>query len=542
MANWNGRSVHGKKLEFFDFLTRLKVDVAIVTETWLTKKLSFFHPNYSCVRLDRESEDAERGGGVMIVVREGITYVELDISTKVIECTGISLRTANGNLHIIAAYFPGSGRRSSWTQFRRDISTVTRGTEPYLVVGDLNARHRSWNCARANKAGTVLSQEAISRNFFVHFPDAFTFHPSGRGRPSTLDLTLSNNLLDMTKPVALDELSSDHRPVLFDVSLSAPIELSAPKFRCYARADWSRFRREMNEKLDLLSPDVTNLNTEADVDAAIEILTMALLDAEAVSIPEIQRKPYQTATIPEETLQLISLRNMRRRQWYRRRDPIFSDIVSSLNRRIRKECDQANFSKFKDTLRTLHDDRDTLWRISKALRKSTKYSPPLRNGDHIIASSAEKAQLLAENFARAHTNQMPDDPATVNDVNNSINYIDRTPLTDGHAWLVRPKEVAQFIRRLKSKKTPGQDQLRNIVLKQLPRKAHIFIAKIFSVCVRLGYFPSSWKHAVVIGIPKPNKDATNAANQSSENCSYSKTSRLLSLTYSQLLTTSASSE
>ena len=230
IANWNGRSVHGKKLEFFDFLERHEVDVGIVTETWLQGKLAFFHPKFSCVRLDRVSVDAERGGGVLIAIRKGIAYRELDISTKVIETAGISIDTADGNLHIIAAYFPGARRRSAWTQFRRDISAITRSTEPFLVVGDLNARHRSWNCARANKAGTILCQEATRRNFFIHFPDNFTFHPSGRGRPSTLDLALSNNLLDMTKPVALNELSSDHSPVLFDVSLSAPIEQSIPTF------------------------------------------------------------------------------------------------------------------------------------------------------------------------------------------------------------------------------------------------------------------------------------------------------------------------
>ena len=512
IANWNGRSVHGKKLEFFDFLERHDVDVAIVTETWLQEKLSFYHPKFSIVRIDRNSDDAERGGGVLIAIRKGIAFKELDVSTKVVETTGVSIDAATGGLHIFAAYFPGARRRSAWTQFRRDISTLTRGTQPFIVVGDLNARHRSWNCARANKAGTTLWQEAIRHNFFIHFPDTFTFYPPGRGRPSTLDLTLSNNLLDMTKPIVLNELSSDHRPVLFDVSLTAPIELSTPKFRCYARADWSRFQREINLKLDLQSPVVNEILSEANVDTAIEFLTTVLLDAEAAAVPEVQQRSYQTATIPESTRNLIALRNLRRRQWYRRRDPIYQDIVSSLNRRIREECDQANFNRFKETLRTLHDDRDTLWRISKALRKTTKYSPPLRQGDNIIASSSEKAQLLATSFARAHTNQMVDDAATVTEVNNSIVDIDRTPLAGDHPWLVRPKEVALFIRRLKSKKTPGQDELRNIVLKRLPRKAHIFLAKIFSACIRLGYFPTVWKHAVVTAIPKPNKDSSNPSN------------------------------
>lgn len=512
VTNWNGRSVYNKKLEFFDFLERHSVDVGIVTETWLQDKHSFFHPKFSCVRFDRVSNDAERGGGVLIAIRKGLKFTELNISTKVIETVGISIHMADGELHLIAAYFPGARRRSNWTQLRRDISTITRRAEPFFVVGDLNARHRHWNCSRANKAGTILFQEAGSNNFFVHFPDSFTFCPYGRGRPSTLDLVLSNNLLDMTKPVTLNELSSDHLPVMFNISLIMPPEQTAPKFRCYARADWNRFKRELNTKLDLLNPAITSLDNFADVDGAIEFLSTTILEAEAVSVPEVRKRTYQTATISDHTRQLIALRNKRRRQWYRRRDPIYKEIVTSLNCRIRTECDQARFKKFKETLRTLDNDRDTLWKISKALRKSTKYSPPLRQGDSIVASSFGKAQLLATSIAQAHTNQMVDDVDTATAVNNSINHIDHSYLTNDHPWLIRPKEVVRLIKRLKAKKSPGQDQIRNCVLKRLPRKAHIFLAKIFSACIRLGYFPSSWKHAVVIAIPKPNKDPTNASN------------------------------
>ncbi|KXJ62347.1 hypothetical protein RP20_CCG019848 [Aedes albopictus] len=256
----------------------------------------------------------------------------------------------------------------------------------------------------------------------------------------------------MTKPVTLNELSSDHSPVLFNVSLSAPAIQTSPKVRCYARADWSRFQREINSKVNLLDPAITTLDSEQEIDTAIEFLSRIVIDAEAVSIPEVQRRPYQVATIPESTRRLIALRNKRRRQWYRSRDPIYRSIVLSLNRRIREECVQASCKKFQETLRTLNNDHDTLWRISNALRKSTKYSPPLRHGDNIIASSLEKAQLLAMSFSKAHTNQMADDPETVTAVNNSIAHIDQIQLTGAHPWLIRPKEVIQIIRRLKAKK------------------------------------------------------------------------------------------
>ena len=70
VINWNGRSVYNKKLEFFDFLERHDVDVAIVTETWLQNKHAFFHPKFCCVRYDRASNEAERGGGVLIAVHQ----------------------------------------------------------------------------------------------------------------------------------------------------------------------------------------------------------------------------------------------------------------------------------------------------------------------------------------------------------------------------------------------------------------------------------------------------------------------------------------
>lgn len=74
--------------------------------------------------------------------------------------------------------------------------------------------------------------------------------------------------------------------------------------------------------------------------------------------------------------------------------------------------------------------------------------------------------------------------------------------------LVKPKEVKFIISAMKSKKSPGLDGIRNIILKHLPRKGHVFLTKIFNACLRLSYFPAKWKHASVIAIPKANKNIT----------------------------------
>lgn len=108
----------------------------------------------------------------MIAIRKGIKFNQVSIATKVIEAVGVSIATDNNQICIIAAYFPGGRRCSDWSLFRRDIRTMVDHDDPFFVVGDFNARSRSWNCEKNNKAGNILLQEATRSGFFVNFPDS----------------------------------------------------------------------------------------------------------------------------------------------------------------------------------------------------------------------------------------------------------------------------------------------------------------------------------------------------------------------------------
>jgi hypothetical protein len=46
----------------------------------------------------------------------------------------------------------------------------------------------------------------------------------------------------------------------------------------------------------------------------------------------------------------------------------------------------------------------------------------------------------------------------------------------------------------------------NILLKNIQRRAMVFLTNIYNSCLKLCYFPKEWKHDVVIPIPKPGKD------------------------------------
>lgn len=512
IVNWNGRSILQKRVEFFDFLCKHNVDIATVSETWLKPSSSFYHPKYSCVRADRRSADNERGGGVLIAIRKGIQFAQLNISTSVIESVGVQIHHNTQPIHIIAVYFPGEHRNASWSAFHRDLRNLVNRREPFFIAGDLNARHRQWNCLRANKAGNILASRASSSSFFIHFPDTHTYHPHGGRRPSTLDLVLSNNVVNMSSLVVVNELSSDHLPVKFNIEVTVPFIHDLPKTLCYKRANWQLFKSTLSDKIDLSSPLLTTIQDVNDIDRCVEFFSTSIIEAESVAVPRVAVKPYDEVELLESTRQLIRLRNQRRRQWFRTRDPFLLAIVESLNARIRDECATARNQRFSNTIRNLDNGAKDVWKISKALRKSVKYSPPLRQGDSLIAAPVEKSNLLAESFAAAHRNPLPSNSTTIDAVAESVQQIAGSVLPQDDIPLIRPKELAKIIKDQKPRKAPGKDKIRNILLKNLPRKGMIVLTKIINACLRFSYFPNQWKHAIVTAIPKPGKDITLPTN------------------------------
>lgn len=61
-------------------------------------------------------------------------------------------------------------------------------------------------------------------------------------------------------------------------------------------------------------------------------------------------------------------------------------------------------------------------------------------------------------------------------------------------------------------KAPGIDTVRNMLIKQAPFQALKYLNIIFIACLKLSYFPNSWKLAQVVPINKPGKDPTTATS------------------------------
>lgn len=74
------------------------------------------------------------------------------------------------------------------------------------------------------------------------------------------------------------------------------------------------------------------------------------------------------------------------------------------------------------------------------------------------------------------------------------------------------REIVNVIKSLKNNKATGYDQIGARVIKNLPRKAIVFMVKIVNGIFCTSHFPTSWKISKIVPVYKKKKDVTQIAN------------------------------
>jgi len=68
-----------------------------------------------------------------------------------------------------------------------------------------------------------------------------------------------------------------------------------------------------------------------------------------------------------------------------------------------------------------------------------------------------------------------------------------------------PSELLFIINKLPKNKSPDHNLINNHIIKNLPKKAIIFLTYIYNFILYLSHILSTWKHSIIILIHKPGK-------------------------------------
>lgn len=503
MMNWNACSIGAKKIELSSFLHEHSIDVGIITETHLKPKNTFSLPGYSTIRLDRTRSN---GGGVCIIIKHGIRFFVLPhFATTTIESLGVEIESTSGNIRVIAVYCPRQCKDTdgSSSSFKNDLSMLTRCGTKLVIGGDLNARHEAWRNHTRNRNGCLLFDHAQLGHYTIEFPDDPTF-VSAAGVPSTLDVFLAN--FNISKPVTVNDLSSDHSPVVCEIN-SRTTPSPARNRKDYNNVNWVAFQRTV----DSLVEDNPALNTAEDIDTALETLQRAIDTADERCVRRLPLKG-EYLRIDPNTKYLIQVRNSCRRQFQRSGDLSKKRQMHILNKHIRDRLDSLRNANFERVLQGLDNNSKPFWKVCKVLKNKPRPVPPLKLADKLLVTATEKATAIGNHLVHSHELGSTIQSPFEQEVSQCVQQIDNSDCVVPDDQKITVDQISMSLKRAKNMKAPGFDGVFNLVLKNSSNKVLSLLAAIFNRCLELGYFPSCWKAAKIVPILKPGKDPTSPSS------------------------------
>ena len=485
---WNSHSLRNKFTELSILIDRLSIDIILISESWLTEDMTFNFPGYSSYRSDRLR------GGVAIFIRSsiphfGFTKIQLDYAES---CT-ISINIDNVAVKLSSIYCsPSATRAKSKAFFQRVLSQ----TGPHVVAGDFNCKHSEWNNSTSDRKGSDLLSSLNDLNYTVLKPDEPTLYPYN-GNPSIVDFVVCKSFTSLSRIKVLNELSSDHLPLLFTLH-GATSRQEADNLNL-SKVNWPKFRQLVESNCHSLHSAL--LTSHSLIDSTVDSISSIISSALNCSAPRkkafLLRYKYSHAVNT-----LVKNRNHFRNLYKRSRDPAFKSSVNLLNKMIRQQVFVEKKSTFEDKLSSLTFKDNSLFRFAKSLKRKNSSIPPLTDSTGPHYSDEDKANAFARSFQESFNAVQNSHSKFDNEVNTSIQLLTATNLSPDD--LISDGEVKFVMQALNTRKAYGHDKIPNCALKVLsgsPQFASL-CSNLFNSCLRLSYFPKSWKIAKIMPIPK----------------------------------------
>jgi endonuclease/exonuclease/phosphatase family metal-dependent hydrolase len=499
VLSWNCHSfnVH-KKTELQHLLKKNCHEIICLSESWLKPEWDISLNNYNCYRQDRTR------GGVVLMIDPRIPHSSVRrISLSYAEAVTITIDDPSGSFKVSSIYCSPSCTRDESKKFYEKVMSIPGR---HVITGDFNAKHASWGNPKNCRKGLDIFNLCSNKNYKIFHPNAPTsIPPNGNG--SIIDFAIARSIPDITSPLVIKDLPSDHFPISFSIQSASEVapEKKNSNFR---KANWKLFRSVLNCNLHPMLSESNEANSQREVDACIDNFTSSIAAAADLAIPK--RNPF-TYRYPFSTdvQNLIKHRNFFRNQYRKHGRKSDSSCMQQLNRMIRQEITKINQRNFNDKLASLMVQDNSIWAMTKSLKNKKSAIPPLESPNGSIAyTNQEKANAFANAFHSAHLTTVNEKSPHERSVRKSRKIISKIPTHSASKDFVAVSALGlkAMVGTLKAKKAPGPDLITNLLLKNLPSTAFTVIASTFNKCLELGYFPTRWKEAKVIAIPKPGKN------------------------------------
>ena len=466
-----------------DACKRKKLDLVTVTETWCNARTKVYMEDYNIIRKDRQHGDGERkerGGGVMLMIRNGLKYKHEPIDgPEEVECI-----TINRTRFIVVYSTPPGNVGETLTAIEANMDDNT------IILGDFNARHPeidggSVENGRGREIAEWMEQvELISLN--KTYQPGVTTRVAANGSGSPIDLVLVNrDKVDHHRlQVDPEDLESDHRMVI-GTTKTERMERTKPSFA------WKRvpqnseeYRTYFLEKREQISNAITAIersrsDAQAKVNEAWAMVRAHIIYAARAFVGATPRGPRRHFWWNEEIQKLIQRRH---RATERETKAAYKTKIRKAIRESKKRCWEAMIEK-------IHlQETNLMWSTVKKVTGRSKRREK---------SSLVELDLFAERWQA--------DP-TAPDVE-----LQHYLLEERNEDEFTEEEFKRAWKKRKNGRAAGPDEITTEMLKAGGHGLFKICHDLINMIWRSGEFPSDWRDGNIIPLFKKGskKEAAN---------------------------------
>ena len=381
---------------------------------------------------------------------------------------------------------------------------------PFLLLGDFNGHSPVWGSDSASARGLLLEDVFSDLDLSVLNDGSPTHYSSASGTFSCIDLSVCDPslVLDLEWSVHDDLCGSDHFPII--IQPNTVTEESHPVRWNIKKAQWDLFSRLVDVTLSaediFSSSDPAMKFTEILIDCARNTIPLSSSQPRKPKTPwftdECKKVNKERKQAQRRVFQFPTMENVRKHQQLRAKARYV--FKQSKTQSWRTFCSKLNYK--------ISSKR--VWNIIRKIKGKNSFNSVahLKHAGKLITDKHQVANLLASTIAKnsSSVNQSRKFQLIKQKAENVKLDFSSDNLEDYNLPFTIVELRESLLKAHDS--AAGLDEIHYQLLKHLSDNALQVVLQLFNLIWISDTFPTSWRQAEVIPIPKPGKDSSNPTN------------------------------
>ncbi|KAI5623886.1 hypothetical protein C0J50_16567 [Silurus asotus] len=524
----NVGTMTGKGREVADMMERRKVDMLCVQETkWKGSKARNIGGGF---KLFYHGVDGKRNG-VGVILKEEYSKSVVEVKRVSDRMMIVKVEVEGMMINVISAYAPQVGcemeeKERFWSELDEVVDGVPR--KERLVIGaDFNGHVGEGNRGDEEVMGRYGFKErnvegqmvvdfakrmemAVVNTYFKKKEDHRVTYKSG-GRCTQVDYVLCRrcNLKEIgdCKVLAGDSVARQHRMVVCRMVLEA--KMKRRRVRTERRIRWwklkeeecsVRFREEVRERLSGVKEVLDDWATTAGVmrEAARKVLGVTSGN---------RKEDKETWWWNEEVQESIRRKRLAKQKWDRQSDEKSRQEYKEMRQQVKRDVAKAKekaYEELYERLDTKEGEKD-LYRLARQRDRAGKDVLQVRavkDGEGNVLTSEESVLRRWREYFEQLMNEENQRERRLDDVELVKQDVDR----------ISKEEVRAAIKRMKSGKSVGPDDIPVEAWRCLGEMAVEFLTRLFNRILEGEKMPEEWRRSVLVPIFKHKGDVQTCSN------------------------------